>query len=146
MKWCVNNLSNQEVKKKMENCKYFGKELPSEHRCPPCPVAEECQRAFENGDIFSLTSPKILAIVTKIITEKHNVPGYQKSTTLGYRGNEGRIVLYRANDCQLVLRLENGTRLPVDSGQVMVYYHRWRIADDSVKNIESWLDKINLAK
>jgi rubredoxin len=35
-----------------KDCPHFGQELPSDWRCPPCPLAKACFEAYENPTTF----------------------------------------------------------------------------------------------
>jgi rubredoxin len=37
---------------KPKDCPHFGQELPSEWRCPPCPLAKACFEAYANPTTF----------------------------------------------------------------------------------------------
>lgn len=127
------------------NCELFGLKLPSDHRCPPCAMAIDCQEAFEikkgNGLFADLTHADIWDKIFLAIDRKA-APTYHKLTLLGIRESGARLSLFGASDTSLVLRLEyDGGRIE-DSAKVMEFYRGWHTTVGYIEATKRWLEKI----
>jgi hypothetical protein len=128
----------------LTKCDFYGKELPSGHRCPSCPVAEDCQEAYEIREdhrLFAdLTIKKIFKKVDIVI--RRIGPAYHKRTLLGFRENGARISLFGASDTSLVLRLEYDGGRVLDSGKIFTFYQGWKATKNYKQITEAWLGKV----